>query len=164
MSNDRVSRTQESRAAEVQEEIAYDFADTSLLSTKNMPPREGFVQRWVRTTIGNEDDQSNLYRSLNQGWMPRKANTVPRGTAVPTTKYEGADVIGIRGTILMERPIEIHEREVAFEKQNTQNQMASVTQNMHNVHVAGSGVTRPEFTEHKSRVSKGRVAPVAPDD
>ena len=72
MSNDRVSREQESRAAEdIHQDYDGSFDDEpSLLDTRNMPPREGFVQRWVRTTINNEDDQSNVYRSINRGWKP----------------------------------------------------------------------------------------------
>lgn len=160
MSNDRVSRVQESRASE---NINVDsFGDDSLLDTTNMPPREGFVQRWVRTTINNEDDQGNVFRSMNRGWKPRKADTVPN-PMVPTINYNDANVIGIRGMILMERPIELHEREVARENNISDNLMAGVKSNMHDVHTQGSGITRPEFTEQSSRVEKGRVAPVAPD-
>lgn len=163
MSTDRVSRAQETRAAEDTHESYNDDFDDSLLSTKNMPPREGFVQRWVRTTINNEEDQSNLHRSLNRGWKPRKADSVPRGIHVPTTNYEGADIIGIRGMILMERPQMMHDKEMAHEKRIADNQMASVKNDMHSVHESGSGITRPEFAEQNSSVSTGRVAPVAPD-
>lgn len=159
MSNDRVSREQESRAAE---SMADDFGDDSLLDTTNMPPREGFVQRWVRTTINNEDDQGNVFRSMNRGWKPRKADSV-RAAGVPTINYEGANIIGIRGMILMERPQSMHDKEVAREKYISDNLMAGVKSTMHDVHQQGSGITRPEFTEQSSRVEKGRIAPVAPD-
>lgn len=163
MNNDRVSREQETRAAEDIHEVYDGDFDDSLLSTKNMPPREGFVQRWVRTTIDNEDDQSNLFRSMNRGWKPRKADSVARGIMVPTTNYEGANIIGIRGMLLMERPQALHDKEMAHEKAIADNQMSSVKNDMHAVHESGSGMKRPEFVEQNSRVSTGRVAPVAPD-
>ena len=164
MSNDRVSREQETRAVEDVHELGFNpVDDASLLNTENMPPREGYVQRWVRTTINNEDDQSNLYRSINRGWKPRKADSVARGMFVPQVNYQGANVIGINGMILMERPIELHEKQKAYEDQLSNNQMRAVEANMHKVHERGSGLTKPEFTEHKSSVTTGRPAPVAPD-
>jgi len=162
---DRLSREQETRAADdVHEDYDGTFDDEpALLDTKSMPPREGFVQRWVRTTINSEDDQANVYRRMNQGWKPRLADTIPKGQYVPTVNYQGSNIIGIHGNILMERPIERHEKQQAREKNLADAQMNSVTNNMHNVHKAGSGITKPEFTEQSSRVERGRVAPVAPD-
>jgi hypothetical protein len=162
--NDRTSRDQESRVAEERVNPADEFGTPSLLDAKNMPPREGFVQRWIRTSINNEDDQSNVYRNINQGWKPRLASTVPKGEFVPQVKYQGSDIIGIHGMILMERPIETHKRQHSYEKRMADNQMSAVKNDMHKVHDSGSGLTRPEFIEQQSRVSKGRIAPVAPDD
>lgn len=165
MTNDRNSRDQESRAADNVHDTHDDVYEDSpaLLDASKMPPREGFVQRWVRTTINDEDDQSNVYRRINQGWKPRKASTVITSEFVPTIKYQGADIIGIHGNILMERPIELQERQERHERKLASDQMKAVTNDMHKVHDAGSGITRPEFTEQKSKVTKGRVAPVAPD-
>jgi hypothetical protein len=64
----------------------------------------------------------------------------------------------------MERPIETHKRQHSYEKRMADNQMSAVKNDMHKVHDSGSGLTRPEFIEQQSRVSKGRIAPVAPDD
>lgn len=161
---DRTSRDQESRVAEERMNPADEFGTPSLLDAKNMPPREGFVQRWIRTSINNEDDQSNVYRSINQGWKPRLASSVPKGEFVPQVNYQGSDIVGIHGMILMERPADKHDRQQAYEKSIADNQMKAVTNDMHKVHKEGSGLTRPEFTEQNSRVSKGRIAPVAPDD
>ena len=85
-------------------------------------------------------------------------------TPICQVNYQGSNIIGINGMILMERPELQQERQAAREKQLADNQMDSVTNDMHNVHKQGSGITRPEFTEQKSNVSRGRVAPVAGDD
>jgi len=162
---DRLSREQETRVAD---DIHDDYGDSfddepALLDTKHMPPREGMVQRWVRTSINSEDDQANVYRRMNQGWKPRLADTVPKGQYVPTVNYQGSNIIGIHGNILMERPIERHAKQKRREENLANAQMESVTNSMHKVHEKGSGVTRPEFTEQRSSVDRGRVAPVADD-
>jgi len=162
MSIENASREQNSRAAEEFHPEDEEFSP-ALLNTKHMPPREGMEQRWIRTTIQGEDDQSNVFRAVNQGWKPRKADTVTLGQFVPTINYQGANIIGIRGMILMERPVEMGEKQRAYYDRQADTQIAAVEQNMHKVREKGSGLTRPEFTERKSSVSRGKIAPVAPD-
>lgn len=163
MTNENASREQQSRAAEEFHGDENMEFDPALLNTKNMPAREGFVQRWVRTTIQGEDDTANVFRMVNLGWKPRLASSVALSEFVPTVHYQGADIIGIRGMILMERPVEMEAKQQDYYNRQANAQMASVEQNMHKVHEKGSGLTRPEFTERKSQVHRGRVAPVAPD-
>ena len=166
----RTSRADESRAAEgmheerSDEEFAMDDIDFSPanLDTKNIPPREGYDQRWVRTKTGAEDDASNIYRSTNLGWKPRKADTVPKGALVPTVGFNGANVIGMHDTILMERPLIISKRHKAYEKEQSDNLLRAAEEDMHKVHNRNSGLTRPEYSA-KSKVSQGRVAPVSSD-
>lgn len=158
MTGTRNSRIQESRESEeLHEEYSDVWESPSLLDTKNIPAREAMVQRWVRTKLRNEDDQNNVFRKINQGWQPRKLSSVPKGQFVPKIDFQGTDVIGIHGMILMERPIKQHEKHAAYNKKVTQDQMKSVTKDMHNVHEEGDGLTRPEMT------STSRVTKVAPD-
>lgn len=158
MAATRNSRTQDSRQGEeIHEEYSDNWESPSLLDTKNIPAREGMVQRWVRTKLRNEDDQNNVFRKINQGWKPRAQDSVPKGQFVPHIDFQGTNVIGIHGMILMERPIKQHQKQAAYNKKVTQDQMKSVTQDMHKVHEEGDGFTRPEMT------SSSRVTKVAPD-
>lgn len=164
MSSTRTSRASTSRAAEEIHESHEEFDDIDF-SPANLtapPPREGYVQRWVRTKVGNEDDQSNVYRSTNLGWKPRAADTVPKESMVQTVDFKGSNIIGVNDTILMERPIAIDIKHKAYEKRLSDNQIEAVKQDVHSVHTKGSGLTRPEYSSTSS-VSKGRVAPVTPD-
>jgi len=166
----RTSRANESRAAEEihddrsDEEFAIDDIDFSPanLDPKNIPPREGYDQRWVRTKTGAEDDSGNVYKSTNLGWKPRKADTVPRGALVPTVGFNGDNVVGMHDTILMERPAIISKKQKAYEQKQSDNLLQAAEQDMHRVHSKNSGLTRPEYNT-KSKVSQGRVAPVSDD-
>lgn len=151
------SRTQETRAAEEVHETYDDkWESPSLLDTHNIPAKDGFVQRWVRTKTKGEDDQNNVFRKINQGWKPRLLSSVPKGSFVPNIDFQGSDVIGIHGMILMERPKKQHEAQAAYNRKAADNQMLAVKQNMFKVHKEGDGITRPSMNS-KSDVSKGRM-------
>ena len=153
----RVSREQEQREAEEVHESYNDNWETpSMLDTTHIPARPGFVQRWVRTTIKGEDDQNNVFKKINQGWKPRALSSAPKGQMVPRVAFNGSNVIGIHGNILMERPEEQHISHAAYNKQQTQKQMSAVKQNMFNVHKEGDGMVAPSMT-NKSEVRKGRL-------
>lgn len=68
-------------------------------------PRPGMKQKWVRYRGGKEEDTDNLDRYLEEGWQPRKTESVRKGhelTADLKSKYAG--YIVKRGLILMEIP------------------------------------------------------------
>ena len=159
----RNSRAQQTREAEkVHESYEYDFEQKGLLDTTNIPAKAGFVQRWIRTKTKGEDDQNNVFRKINQGWKPRPLSSVPKGSFVPNIDFNGSDVIGIHGMILMERPEKQQEAQRKHIRSATANQSEAVKQNMFNVHKEGSGMSQPTM-QNKSSVSKGRVPEVADD-
>jgi len=160
----RRSRAQESRAAEPVHE-SYDDVDwepKGLLDTTHIPARPGYVQRWVRTEINGQPDPNNVGRRINQGWRPRMADSVPQGSFVPTVVHQGSNVVGIIGMILMERPEAMHNQHRAHIRAMTDAQDQAVNQNLFRVHERNSGFGRPTV-DAKSRVSQGRIAPIADD-
>ena len=163
---DRTSRAADSRAADELHETRDDYEDIDFnpanLDTKNIPPRDGYVQRWVRTKVGNESDQSNVYRNTNMGWKPRPADSVPKGTMVPTVEFNGDNIIGVHDTILMERPARLDEKHKEYERKTAADQMRAVESDMLKVHDRTSGMGAPTSTR-KSSTSTGRVAPVTSD-
>jgi len=154
----RLSREQELHEAEqLHEEYGDRWEESDLLSTKNIPAREGFVQRWVRTTVKGNDDQSNVFRKLNKGWRPRMRDTIPKGQFVMSIQFQGSEVIGIHGMLLMERPVNMQVRERMANMQKTDMQLEAVKQNMFRVHEPGKGLTSPKMNIESS-VSRGRKA------
>ena len=155
----RISREQESRGADViHEQYDVDWEDDSLLNTDNIPAREGFVQRWVRTTINGNEDQKNVQKKYNRGWRPRLLDTVPKGQFVMNIDFNGQQVIGIHGMILMERPEALHRRQQASVQQAVDLQMMAVDADLQDTYDPKSGITRPEYMERKSRSSTGKRA------
>lgn len=160
----RASRIQESREADVfhEDTLDVDWEPKGLLDTTHIPARPDHVQRWVRTEINGVADPNNVGRRLNQGWRPRPADTVPKGSYVPTIDYQGVNVIGMVGNILMERPKRLHEQHQRHVRGLTDAQSQSVNENLYRVHERGDGFGRP-VVQAQSSVSRGRPAPVADD-
>lgn len=160
----RRSRAQESRAAETVHEPYgdVDWEPKGLLDTSRIPARPGFVQRWVRTELNGLPDPNNVGKRFNQGWRPRMADSVPQGDYVPTIDYRGANVIGMVGMILMERPVQLHEQHRRYVASMNDAQTRSVNENLYRVHERGDGFGRPTV-QQESRVSRGRSMPVADD-
>lgn len=156
--NVRESRTQDTREADaVHEFTANSWESPALLDTTHIPARPGYVQRWVRTKLRGDDDQNNVFRKINQGWKPRMLDSVPKGQYVPHVDFNGVNVIGIHGNILMERPVEIHERHAAYNRQQAKAQMEAARHNLFNVHAEGSGLTAPTMNT-KTQVKVGLQA------
>ena len=158
-SDQRASRAQEQRIADpIHEEYPQSWDDDSLLNTDHIPPREGYVQRWVRTTINGVEDQKNVQKKYNKGWRPRLLDTVPEGQFVMNIDFQGLRVIGIHGMILMELPKALHNRQKQRVQDDIDLQMQAVDATLSDVHDKRSGLTAPEFLERKQRSSTGKRA------
>lgn len=161
----RNSREQDSRESEVIHDVYADsWEETGLLDTKNIPARPGYVQRWIRTSVRGDNDQSNVFRKINQGWKPRALDSVPKGAFVPNIDFNGSQVIGIHGMILMERPAALQNRHAEHVKQMTDLQMTAVEKDLYGVHDPNNqGAISAPTMRVESSYGRGRV-PTADDD
>lgn len=162
--DDRTSREQEARANDTIHEVwdDVDWKNPSLLDAP--PPRPGMVQRWVTTAVRGEDDPANVAKRLNQGWRPRKLDTVPKDFAVPTISHgQFAGYIGVVGMVLMERPAGLNDKAKSEVRERTSQQMAGVNAALSQVHNPGDPFSAPRLS-NKTAVERGRVPVVADDD
>jgi hypothetical protein len=86
---------------------AEDAPWTQPASLEAPPPRKGMVQRWIRVGSLGKDDATNASRKFREGWVPRKANSVPPDFPLPhidNGKFAGC--IGIEGMVLCEMTID----------------------------------------------------------
>lgn len=121
-------------------------------------PRAGFVQRWIRTKMGGEDDAANISKSTNQHWRRRDPSTIPANFSAPTVYVDGiGNAIGISGMVLMERPVEINDMYKRRVKDRTDAQMRSVEESLYKIHSAGDGFGTPKSVESRTKVTTGEM-------
>jgi hypothetical protein len=94
------------------------------------PAPDGYVHRWIRTGIRGEDDKSNVYTKMREGWEPVRADEYP-GAAFPVVD-EGTHqgVIGSGGLILCRIPVETVDERTEYFRDQTRNQMKAVDENL----------------------------------
>jgi hypothetical protein len=161
----RETRDQELRTGQVREDYSDAEAHEDLFQqqgvlaqlARHTPEREGMKQRWMRTMLNGQIDAKNIAKKMNEGWVPRAADTVPKGpNALPELEFQGANVIGVIGMVLVERSIELHRKYAARNRDTTRNQERAVNENMFRVHDPGTpGFGRPT-TDRTSKVTFGR--------
>lgn len=159
----RQTRNQSMRGNGSAHEMRADaWVEPSLLNAPAARP--GFVQRWMRTKLGSEDDARNIMRRMNRGWRPRSADTIPAGEFAPTMKIPSfGQVIGVEGMVLVERPAEMQASHEQYGRDMADRQMQSVYQML--ADADESARSMPFSRQFKSDVSTGqRRAPVADDD
>lgn len=112
------------RAPEREREVEWQPANT----LDAPPPRPGMEQRWIRYTLGNENDPRNWSRKTRERWAPRKMDTVSDDFAPPTMAHgKLGEVIGVADLILCERPVSVGIARRKHFRQRHQHQMAAVT-------------------------------------
>jgi len=117
----RKARSSQSAHPDREWETRAEWEDAALLEAP--PPRDGYRQRWVSTSILGQDLPQQVARRLRQGWTPRPADTVPDTYHVPTVahgQFEGC--IGVEGMILCELPEERAQARARHYKEITDSQ------------------------------------------
>lgn len=158
----RTSRNHETRASTPVHEIYTDeWQEPFNLDTSRIPPRDGYVQRWIRTQIRGEDDVKNIISSQREGWEPRTLDSIPQGMLVPKTDFNEMQVVGMKSAILMERPEELRDRHRNYIQAKTDRQMVAVRANLMKGHRPGHGFERPVMKVSSQTIGG---APMIDDD
>lgn len=168
---ERLSRDQTARAFDDvhdEGELGYDHLDDSPPTLLEAPePRPGFVQRWIRQQIGNDQDGPNVQRANRRGWQPRHPSTLPKTWQGPTMAH-GKDPakIVVEGLVLMEMR---KDRFLALRRQirnRTRQLEEAVHRDLEQVHNQGEGFGTPRM-QNTTRVTHGggrRTVAPADDD
>lgn len=164
--NNRTSRDQAKRENADEERERTPILAARPSNLINIPARAGFAQRYVRMSYGSTEDVDNVSRKQNEGWKPREASTIPKHIIAPKIKTgDYAGYIGVRGSILMERPLALHKQYAARNRQLTQHQMDVVEQQLHSEHRPGKGLGKPKIKiQSEVGVRKARPAQVQEDE
>jgi len=147
MAENRLQREVESRDA-AQRKMSWAPPQT----LPEPEPQEGWVFRWIRTSIMGQADPSNTSAKFREGWEPVKASEQPKlmMQADPNGRFK--DNIEIGGLLLCKAPKELMDQHDSYYAKQAQAQLQSVDNNFMRL----NDERMPLFTEKKTTVSFGK--------
>jgi len=143
---DRTPRASETRETTSRRK---PWAPPSRLDAPKAPP--GFVYRWIRISVRGEDDKTNAYQRLREGWEPVRADEYPdfHAPVIDEGKYTG--IIGNGGLMLCRIPVETAQERAAYYGTRTREQMVAVDEDL----MKDQHPSMPISRSRQSRVSFG---------
>ena len=115
-------------------------------------PEPGYSYRWIRTSNQSLVDATNVSSKLREGWEPVKASDHPEITLVTIENERFKDNVVIGGLMLCKAPHELVEERTAHYKQQSDNQIHSVDNNL----MRENDPRMPLFNDRKSKVTFGK--------
>ena len=115
-------------------------------------PEPGYTFRWIRTSNQGTIDPTNVSSKLREGWEPVKASDHPEITIVTIENERFKDNVIIGGLMLCKAPEELVEERSTYYKQQADNQIHSVDNNLMREH----DPRMPLFNDRKSKVTFGK--------
>ena len=145
----RTSRETESRANSSRRK---PWAPPTKLDAPSPP--EGYEHRWIRTHIRGEDDKTNVYAKMREGWEPVRADEYEDAHTKYPVIEEGKDkgIIGVGGLMLARIPKETVEERTEYFRDQTRNQMKAVDENL----MRDQHPSMPIHNDRQSRVTFGK--------
>ena len=113
---------------------------------------EGYIYRWIRVSTRGNVDAMNVSSKLREGWEPVKASDHPEITLVTIENDRFKDNVVIGGLMLCKAPKEMVEERNAYYKEQAENQMSSVDNNL----MRESDPRMPLFNDRKSKITFGK--------
>ena len=147
MAENRLARELENRES-AQRKMAWKPPQT----LPEPEPQDGWVFRWIRTSIMGVADPSNTSAKFREGWEPVKAEDQPKlmMQADPNSRFKGNIEIG--GLLLCKAPKELMDQRDAYYAEQAKAQVQSVDNNFMRL----NDERMPLFSEKKTTVSFGK--------
>ena len=147
MAENRLQREVENRDA-AQRKISWAPPQT----LPEPEPQEGWVFRWIRTSIMGQADPTNTSAKFREGWEPVKAAEQPKLMLQADPNGRFKDNIEIGGLLLCKAPAELMKQRDDYYAKQAQSQMQSVDNNFMRL----NDERMPLFNERKTSVSFGK--------
>lgn len=141
VSNDRVSRSAEVRA---KENARKPWAPPSMLETPPNPP--GYVYRWIRAEVLNEDDKKNVMSRIREGFELVRAEEIGDFELPSIQDGRHAGVVSVGGLLLAKIPEETRNERNAYYQQRTTNAQEAVDNDLMKESDARSPIMSPRRT------------------
>lgn len=132
------------------------------------PPRPGYAQRWVRTTMrGGETDSQNMNYKQRIGWQPRDPSTIPEGelfSTMSTQAGHSGGVIRVGNLVLQEIPVELLKRQRRFNQNKAKAQEEATSAGIKRVSQEGQRQGYdPIVRDERTVATTGRRPPTLAD-
>jgi hypothetical protein len=115
-------------------------------------PEPGYAFRWVRVSMLNKDDPTNISSKFGEGWEPVKASDHPEVQVFGSGHAHFPDSILIGGLMLCKAPEEFMQDREAHFRQKTEAEMAGVD----NTFMRENDPRMPMFKERSTKVTFGK--------
>lgn len=115
-------------------------------------PQDGWVFRWIRTSMMGQADPTNTSAKFREGYEPVRAEDHPElmMQADPNSRFKGNVEVG--GLLLCKAPVEMADERNAYYRKQAQSQIEAVD----NSFMKTNDERMPLFNERKSAVSFGK--------
>ena len=139
--NDRVSRSAETR---VKEETRKPWAPPSMLETPPNPP--GYVYRWIRAEVLNEDDKKNVMSRMREGFELVRSEEIGDFDLPSIQDGKHAGVVSVGGLLLAKIPEETRNERNAYYQGRTDSAQEAVDNDLMKESDARSPIMSPRRT------------------
>jgi hypothetical protein len=141
VSNNRVSRSAETR---VKEETRKPWAPPSMLETPPNPP--GYVYRWIRAEVLNEDDKKNVMSRMREGFELVRSEEIGDFDLPSIQDGKHAGVVSVGGLLLAKIPEETRNERNAYYQGRTDSAQEAVDNDLMKESDARSPIMSPRRT------------------
>ena len=129
MSEERAPREPRTLDDRASDERAKPWEPASILPDPE--PQDGWVFRWIRTSMVGSPDNTNVSKRFREGWEPVRAEDHPELQIMSDHKSEWGAKGGIEvgGLLLCKAPDELVEQRRAYYRNHAESQMQAVDNN-----------------------------------
>ena len=151
MAENRLARELENRGTTARQQT---WTPPSTLQSPK--PHDGWVFRWVRTSIMGQIDPTNASAKFREGWVPVKAEDHPELMVYvdPHSTSRFKDNVEVGGLVLCKAPADLMKQRDAYYASKAQSQMEAVDNNF--LREEDKRTNMSLFRDKKSDVSFGR--------
>ena len=148
MADERTPRSHDDRTSETRPDDAW--VPPTYLPTPTK--QDGWEFRWVRTSMLNVADNTNVSSKFRQGWVPVKASDHPEINVMSDHGSRFPDNIQIGGLLLCKIPSEELAKRRKYYENMAHQQMEAVDRN----YMREQDPRMPMFKDRKTRTTFGR--------
>jgi hypothetical protein len=138
--DERTDRSHDTREDFVREDDSW--VPSSVLPTPD--PQDGWIFRWIRTSVLGQADNTNVSKKFREGWIPVKADDHPELKIMPDINSQFNGNLEVGGLLLCKAPAEKMRARTKHFEEVARRQMESVDSNYMRENDPRMPLLRPE--------------------